>query len=79
IVWSQPIAEVYVARDSALAGWSNRSISGGGTVLDIDRPDGSGDLAAGGTLTVVLRTASPMLPAASVCRWTLEGVDVGGC
>ncbi|HEU4760491.1 MAG TPA: hypothetical protein VFT91_10995 [Dehalococcoidia bacterium] len=79
IVWSQPIGEVYVARDSALAGWSNRTISGGGMVLDMDRPDSSGDLSAGGTLTVVLRTASPMLPAASVCRWTLEGVDVGAC
>jgi len=79
IVWSAAIAEVFVARDSALAGWSNRMISGGGMVLDIDRPDGSGDLAAGGTLTVVVRTASSMLPVATTCRWTLEGVDVGGC
>ena len=79
IEWSAGIAEVFVARDSALAGWSNRSISGGGLVLDMDRPDASGDLGAGGTLTVVVRTASSMLPAATTCRWTLEGVDVGGC
>ncbi len=76
--WSAPIAEVFVARDSELAGWSSRVISGGGTVLDMERPDGSGDLAAGGTLTVVVRTAS-MMGAVTLCRWTQEGVDVGAC
>ncbi|HEU4759622.1 MAG TPA: thrombospondin type 3 repeat-containing protein [Dehalococcoidia bacterium] len=79
IVWSAAIAEVYVARDSALAGWSNRAISGGGMVLDMDRPDGSGDLGAGGTLTVVIRTASSTLPLATTCQWTLDGANKGAC
>jgi len=76
--WSAPIAEVFVARDSEPAGWSSRVISGGGTVLDIERPDGLGDLAADGTLTVVVRTAS-MMGSVTSCRWTLEGVDRGTC
>ena len=76
IDWNTAIAAVFVARDSQLIGWSNRVISGGGMVLDIDRPDGSGDLMAGGQLTVVVRAANPVV---SVCRWTLEGVDEGPC
>ncbi len=78
IEWGAAIAEVFSARDSELAGWSSRTISGDGLVLDVERPDGSGDLGAGGTLTVVVRSAGPMLSVAA-CRWTLEGVDVGGC
>ena len=42
-----------------------------GTVLDMDRPDATGDLASGGQLTVVVRTASPMAPAVSSCRCSL--------
>ncbi len=76
IVWSTAIAEVFVARDSQLAGWPSRVISGGGTVLDMERPDGSGDLAAGGTLRMVVRGTNPVVAS---CQWTLEGVDVGAC
>ncbi len=77
IEWSAPIAEVLVAADSEM-GWPSRTLSGGGVVLDVERPDGSGDLAAGGTLTVVVRTAS-MMGAVTSCRWTLEGADRGAC
>ncbi len=76
IQWSAAIAEVFSARDSSLAGWSSRTLSGGGTVLDMDRPDGAGDLASGGALTVVVRGASLVI---SSCQWTLEGVDKGAC
>jgi len=76
IQWSTAIGEVFSARDSELAGWSSRTISGGGLVLDIDRPDGSGDLAAGGQVTVVVRGSNPAI---SSCRWTLDGVDKGAC
>ena len=76
IVWSAAIAEVFSARDSNLKGWSNRTISGGGLTLDMDRPDVLGDLASGGQLTVVVRGSSPVV---SSCQWTLDGFDKGPC
>ena len=76
IDWNSAIAAVFVARDSQLVGWPNRVISGGGLALDIDRPDGSGDLMAGGQLTVVVRAGSPSV---ATCRWTLDGADQGPC
>ncbi len=76
IVWNAPIAEMFSARDSELAAWSNRTLSGDGLTLEIDRPDGAGDLASGGQLTVVVRGANPVI---SSCRWTLDGVDKGAC
>jgi len=76
IQWSSAIAEVFSARDSDLKPWSNRTISGGGLTLDMDRPDVLGDLASGGQLTVVVRGSSPTLPP---CQWTLDGIDKGAC
>ena len=79
IEWGAAVTAVFSARDSALAGWSSRTLSGGGLVLDMDRPDSLGDLAAGGTLTVVVQgPKAASLPIAS-CRWTLDGVDQGTC
>jgi hypothetical protein len=76
IEWSTPVKEVFVARDSELAGWSSRTLSGGGLVLDMDRPDGAGDLSAGGQLMVVVRGGAG---AVTSCRWTFEGSDAGPC
>ena len=76
IEWSAPIAAVFSARDSQLAGWSERVLSGDGLTLDMARPDGQGDLANGGQLTVVVRGANPVI---SSCRWTLDGIDKGPC
>jgi plastocyanin len=76
IEWSGAIAEVLSALDSDLEGWPNRTIGGGGLTLDIDRPDGQGDLANGGQLTIVVRGTNPVI---SSCQWTLDGVNKGAC
>ncbi len=76
VQWSSSIAQVFSARDSDLRGWSNRTLSGGGLSLDMDRPDPQGNLGAGRQLTVIVRGPSP---AVSTCRWTLDGVDKGAC
>jgi hypothetical protein len=78
IEWSAAVTAVFSALDSDLEGWPNRTLSGGGLTLDMDRPDGQGDLAAGGTLTVVVEGPSAGATP-SACRWTLDGVDQGGC
>ena len=79
IQWGAAVSALFSARDSGLAGWSNRTLSGDGLVLDMDRPDGLGDLAADGTLTVVAQgPKAASLPIAS-CRWTLDGADRGAC
>jgi hypothetical protein len=70
---------VFSARDSQLAGWSGRTLSGAGLVLDMDRLDGLGDLAADGMLTVVVQAAKLPALVAATCRWTLEGADQGAC
>jgi hypothetical protein len=69
---------VFSALDSELEGWSNRTLSGDGLTLDMDRPDGQGDLANGGQLTVVVQGPAAGV-AVSACQWTLDGVDVGAC
>jgi len=76
IQWMSAIAEVFSARDSDRKGWSNRTISGGGLTLDMDRPDAQGDLASGGQLRTVVRGTSPIV---SSCQWTLDGVNKGTC
>ena len=76
---STPISGVFSALDSDLAGWSNWTIGGDGLTLDMDRPDGGGDLANGGQLTIVVQTASLMSPAVSPCQWMLDGADKGAC
>jgi len=40
-----------------------------GAELDIDRPDGLGDLATGGQLFVVVQAAKSPAPVAAMCRW----------
>jgi hypothetical protein len=78
IEWSGAIAEVFSGLDSGLVGWSDRTLSGDGLTLDMDRPDGQGDLANGGQLAVVVQ--GPMAGVtASSCQWTLGGVDQGAC
>ncbi|HEU4759062.1 MAG TPA: hypothetical protein VFT91_03675 [Dehalococcoidia bacterium] len=76
ITWMSPVAQVFSALDSDLQGWSNRTLSGDGLTLDMDRPDPQGDLPAAGQLTVVVRGTSPSV---STCQWTLEGVNKGAC
>ncbi len=78
IQWMAPIAQVFGALDSDLQGWSNRTLSGDGLTLDMDRPDPNGDLPAGGQLTIVVRATIPV-PAVSSCQWTLDGVNKGAC
>jgi len=81
IEWSMgaAIKRVFAAGDSDMAGWTNRVISGGGLILETERPDGLGDLANGGQLTIVVWVASLMTPSVSTCQWTLDGVDQGVC
>jgi len=44
--------------------------------VDIARPDGQGELADGGEVTIVVRGANPLI---STCQWTLDGVNKGAC
>lgn len=78
IEWTQPLNAVFTARDSSPIGWSDRTLSGDGLALDLSRPDGQGDLAAGGQLTVVVQGPKAGT-AVTACRWTLDGADVGPC
>jgi hypothetical protein len=73
------VSSLLAARDSGLAGWSERSLSGGGLVIDIARPDSLGDLASSGTLAIVLHTVSMASPGVTSCQWALEGIDSGPC
>jgi len=73
------VSGLLAARDSGLAGWSERSLSGGGLVIDIARPDSLGDLASSGTLAIVLHTVSMASPGVTSCQWALEGIDSGPC
>ena len=57
-----------------MEGRSSRTIDGGGLTVDIARPDGQGDLADGGGVTIVVRGTNPLT---SSCRWTLDGVNKG--
>jgi hypothetical protein len=77
ITFSASINSTFSALDSDLDGWGTGSLSAGNTVLDLDRPDTEGDLAAGGTLTVVVNGPSALT--VSSCQWTLDGVDQGAC
>ena len=77
IEWSAPIREVFSARSSDLAGWSDRTLSGDGLTLAVARS--SGDLAGGGQLTIVVRAPDVPGPTVSSCRWMLGGVDQGAC
>jgi beta-lactamase superfamily II metal-dependent hydrolase len=77
ITFSAGINFTFSALDSDLEGWGPGSLSAGNTVLDLDRPDAEGDLAAGGTLTVVVN--GPPALTVSSCQWTLDGVDKGPC
>ena len=73
IEWATSIASVFTARDSGLASWSDRTLSGDGLILDLRRLSG---VLSGGQLTVVVRGGSPLV---STCRWTLAGADQGPC
>jgi hypothetical protein len=77
ITFSAAIVQANSALDSDLEGWGTGSLSAGNTVLDLDRPDGQGDLANGGTLTVVV--IGPSALTVSSCQWTLDGVGQGVC
>ncbi|MEX0800923.1 MAG: YncE family protein [Dehalococcoidia bacterium] len=78
IEWSDPVRSVFWAQDSQFVSWSNQAFSAGGTVLDIDRPDGMGDLANGGTLTLVVQTPL-MMPTIMSCELRLDGAFQGMC
>ncbi len=77
ITFSGALVRANSALDSDLDGWGTGTLSAGNTVLDLDRPDAEGDLAAGGTLTVVV--IGPSALTVSSCQWTLDGVDQGAC
>jgi hypothetical protein len=77
ITFSAALVQASSALDSDVEGWGPGTLSAGATVLDLDRPDAEGDLAAGGTLTVVV--IGPPALTVSSCQWTLDGVDKGAC
>ncbi len=77
ITFSAALVRASSAADSDVEGWGTGTLSAGNTVLDLERPGAAGDLANGGTLTVVV-IGPPSLTVPS-CQWTLGGVDQGAC